>query len=428
MASLSLFVILTLCWGTHRIFGDERKTFGFEIHHRFSDPVRRWWAERSGGDSLPEKGTVEYYAHLAFRDRVFRGRRLSDADPTVSFSEGNGTFRINDLGFLHYAVVTLGTPNSTFLVALDTGSDLFWVPCDCQQCAPPPMLVAGNGNVQTGSFLDAAAPNGLFGLGMEKISVPSILAKAGVISDSFSMCFGKDGLGRISFGDKGSSDQGETPFNVNQLHPSYNVSVTGLIVGGTSVGANFDALVDSGTSFTCLADPAYSLLTEDFNSLARDERYMPDSKIPFDYCYLSSANKTASIPSISLSMKGGDVFPATGAIIFVPVNAGVVYCLGVVKSPNLNIIGQNFMTGLRIVFDRERVILGWKKFNCYDVEDSSTLPINPRNSSAPPVPSVGQNNYTPQATESNENQTQVSVLPRPENYAPHESLSHRSTT
>ncbi|KAK1261838.1 Aspartic proteinase-like protein 1 [Acorus gramineus] len=422
MASLSLFVILTLCWGTHRIFGDERKTFGFEIHHRFSDPVRRWWAERSGGESLPEKGTVEYYAHLAFRDRVFRGRRLSDADPTVSFSEGNGTFRINDLGFLHYAVVTLGTPSSTFLVALDTGSDLFWVPCDCLQCAPP---VAGN--VQTGSFLDAAAPNGLFGLGMEKISVPSILAKTGVISDSFSMCFGKDGLGRISFGDKGSSDQGETPFNVNQLHPSYNVSVTELRVGGTSVGANFDALVDSGTSFTCLADPAYSLLTEDFNSLARDERYMPDSKIPFDYCYLSSANKTASIPSISLSMKGGDEFPATGAIIFIPVNAGVVYCLGVVKSPNLNIIGQNFMTGLRIVFDRERLILGWKKFNCYDVEDSSTLPINPRNSSAPPVPSVGQNNYTPQATESNGNQTQVSVLPRPENHAPHEYSSFMNT-
>jgi hypothetical protein len=33
-------------------------------------------------------------------------------------------------------VVALGTPNVTFLVALDTGSDLFWVPCDCVKCAP----------------------------------------------------------------------------------------------------------------------------------------------------------------------------------------------------------------------------------------------------------------------------------------------------
>ena len=70
------------------------------------------------------------------------------------------------------------------------------------------------GRVQTGSFLDSAAPNGLFGLGMEKVSVPSTLARSGITSNSFSMCFGRDGVGRINFGDNGSSDQEETPFNV----------------------------------------------------------------------------------------------------------------------------------------------------------------------------------------------------------------------
>lgn len=29
----------------------------------------------------------------------------------------------------------LGTPARKFMVALDTGSDLFWVPCDCEKCA-----------------------------------------------------------------------------------------------------------------------------------------------------------------------------------------------------------------------------------------------------------------------------------------------------
>lgn len=71
------------------------------------------------------------------------------------------------------------------------------------------------GQVQSGSFLDIAAPNGLFGLGMETISVPSILSKDGLTADSFSMCFGNDGIGRISFGDKGSPYQQETSFNVN---------------------------------------------------------------------------------------------------------------------------------------------------------------------------------------------------------------------
>lgn len=33
-------------------------------------------------------------------------------------------------------MISLGTPGMKFMVALDTGSDLFWVPCDCTQCAP----------------------------------------------------------------------------------------------------------------------------------------------------------------------------------------------------------------------------------------------------------------------------------------------------
>lgn len=32
---------------------------------------------------------------------------------------------------LHYANVTVGTPAQWFLVALDTGSHLFWLPCNC---------------------------------------------------------------------------------------------------------------------------------------------------------------------------------------------------------------------------------------------------------------------------------------------------------
>ena len=37
---------------------------------------------------------------------------------------------------LHYTWIDIGTPNVSFLVALDAGSDLLWVPCDCIQCAP----------------------------------------------------------------------------------------------------------------------------------------------------------------------------------------------------------------------------------------------------------------------------------------------------
>jgi len=52
---------------------------------------------------------------------------------------------------------------------------------------------------------DLVAPNGLFGLGMEKISVLSMLSMEGFTANSFSMCFGLDG-----FRDKGSLNK-KTP-------------------------------------------------------------------------------------------------------------------------------------------------------------------------------------------------------------------------
>lgn len=65
---------------------------------------------------------------------------------------------------------------------------------------------------QTGPFLSYGSPNGLLGLGMDKISIPSTLARGGHTADSFSMCFGPDGIGRFTFGDKGSPNMSQTPF------------------------------------------------------------------------------------------------------------------------------------------------------------------------------------------------------------------------
>ncbi|XP_059438144.1 aspartyl protease family protein 1 isoform X3 [Corylus avellana] len=470
-----LLVFLISLWGSHSS-GNGGHIFSFKMHHRFSDPVRKW-SEASGGklapaasDSWPEKGTVEYYAELADRDRLLRGRKLSELDAPLAFSDGNSTVRISSLGFLHYTTVQLGTPGVKFMVALDTGSDLFWVPCDCNRCAPTegtvyasdfelniynpkgsstskkvtcnnslcahrnrclgmssncPYMVSyvsaetstsgilvedvlhlttedgheesveayitfGCGQVQSGSFLDVAAPNGLFGLGMEKISVPSVLSSEGFTADSFSMCFGNDGIGRISFGDKGSPDQEETTFNLNPSHPTYNITVTQIRVGTTLIDVDFTALFDSGTSFTYLVEPTYTRLAEGFHSQTQDGRRAPDSRIPFEYCYDMSPNENASlIPSVSLTMKGGSQFAVYDPIIVISTQNELVYCLAIVKSRELNIIGQNLMTGYRVVFDREKLSLGWKKFDCYDIEDHNTSPIKPHSITVSPAVAAG---------------------------------------
>lgn len=442
------------------------------MHHRFSEPVKKWYA--AAGTHSPARGSIEYYVQLAEQDQVLRGRRILEPDKLLTFSDGNSTFRISSLGFLHYTTVSLGSPGMKFLVALDTGSDLFWVPCDCTQCAPTegtpyssdfelsiynPKLsstsrevtcnnslcaqgyrckesinhcpytvsyvssetsttgflledilklktedsdqelveahvIFGCGQVQTGSFLDVAAPNGLFGLGLEKISVPSILSTQGYIADSFSMCFGNDGTGRINLGDKGSPNQEETPFNVNPQRPTYNVTVTQMRVGTTIIDLEITALFDSGTSFTYLVDPAYTMFTDSFHSQVPDERRSPDPRIPFEYCYNMRPDvNTSLIPTAGLTMKGDGQFAIKDPFLVISSLRELVYCLAIVKSAELNIIGQNFMTGYKIVFDRETLTLGWERSNCYGIEDSTAILAKSHNSSTmPPDIVVGLDN------------------------------------
>lgn len=424
---------------------------GFDMHHRYSDQVKRIL----GSDGLPEMGSLEFYATMAHRDRHRNLAATAGGSAPLTFLGGNDTYLIQSLGFLHYANVSVGSPGLWFLVALDTGSNLFWLPCDCtthcvhslvtssgqridlsiyspnksststklscnstycgqtRRCLSQSntcgykveylsngtssagilvedilhlttddsqlkvvdaRITFGCGKVQEGSFLTGGAPNGLFGLGMSNISVPSTLAKEGLTANSFAMCFGPDGVGRISFGDKACSGQGETPFNLKQTHPTYNITMTQVSVEDNITDISFSAIFDTGTSFTYFNDPAYSAISESFNSKAKEKRHPSDSRIPFEYCYDLSANQTSfEVPSLNLTMKGGKQFHVTDPIVTISIEGeGDLYCLAIVKSGDIDIIGQNFMTGYRIVFDREKMVLGWTPSDCYDAESSST--------------------------------------------------------
>ncbi|XP_068329461.1 aspartyl protease family protein 1-like [Pyrus communis] len=464
-------------------------SYGFDIHHRFSDPVKAIL----GSDELPEKGSSGYYAAMAHRDRLVRGRHLSTADKQttpLAFEYGNITHRIGAFGYLHYANVSVGTPSTSYLVALDTGSDLLWLPCDCssscvhgikfsnghvlefeiyspnnsstskriscnntfcsqrQRCASPshdcpyrieylsigtsstgvlvedvlhlstddaqqkdvPARIAfGCGKVQTGIFLDGAAPNGLLGLGLEDVSIPSILAGQGLALNSFSMCFGLDGIGRIRFGDNGSQGQAETPFNRHShSYPTYNITITQIAIGKSVTDLEFYAIFDSGTLFTYLNDPAYTQITESFNSVLKNSRRPKDSDIPFEYCYDISPNQT-----VNLTMKGGKQYSILDPLVTVSNSSDkltLFYCLALVKSGDVNIIGQNFMTGYRVIFDREKMVLGWKESNCYSNEETITLPISPSKSPATspsPSPNASPTNFNPEATAGSSNPSSI---------------------
>lgn len=96
---------------------------------------------------------------------------------------------------------------------------------------------------------------------MQNISTPSILARAKVVADSFSMCFDYGlGTGRLVFGDRGSSKAQSTPI-ISTIYPSYYwVSLRYVVVGEAHVKTPVMAIFDTGTTYTYLSSNSYDLV------------------------------------------------------------------------------------------------------------------------------------------------------------------------
>jgi hypothetical protein len=252
-------------------------------------------------------------------------------------------------------------------------------------------IVFGCGEVQTGDLLNGDPPNGLMGLGLSNISVPSMIANSGLISNSFSMCFGVDGNGRLNFGDKGSADQFETQLNID-ANSLYNISLTEVAVGSIVSNLSFTAIVDSGTSIAGFADDVYTKLVTSFSAQVSEQR-INVTGIPFEYCFEISANQTTiEYPPVYFTTKGGSRFQALQplALLFDQNSTNpFAYCLAILPY-GFNIIGENFLIGQQIVFDREKLVLGWKPYNCSGSGNTKTpapsTPVPPTAVPSPPSP------------------------------------------
>ncbi|KAI3922525.1 hypothetical protein MKX01_006214 [Papaver californicum] len=358
-----------------------------------------------GVDDLPQVGSLEYYEAMAHRDKVFRGRGLAEkGDDDVNkqlapFAGGNETFRLASLGFLHYANVSLGTPSLSFLVALDTGSDLFSVPCDCSNNCVRSLMTRSGAEINLSIYSSDSSStskdvscNSSLCEHQRGCSEPSSQCPYQVLylsnNTASSGILVEDVLHLTTDNHKPKAFDARITFGA-----TYNVSVTQLSVEKNLSDLDFSAIFISGTSFTYLNDPAYTAIRESFDSQAIHKRRSSDPRIPFVYRYDVSSDKFP-VPNMTLIMEDGSKFNVYEPIIVISNGASYAYCLGV-KSPTVNIIGQNFTTGQRIVFDREKMVLGWKASNCDEIVDPSTQPRNPRNSKESPPATAVQPRFTP---------------------------------
>ncbi|PIN26741.1 Aspartyl protease [Handroanthus impetiginosus] len=455
----------------------EKIVYSARLVHRFSDEAKAHRGVRildtgaeidSGVGFWPQRRSLEYYRRLLSSDVQRQTLKLNPQFQFLYPSEGSATLPLgNDFGWLHYMWIDIGTPKASFLVALDAGSDLFWVPCDCVQCAPlsasyyssldkdlseynpsdsstsKPLLCShqlcefgpnctnpnqhctytisyysdetstsgflvedvlhlvsghsdvsnksvrasvmmGCGSKQTGGYLNGIAPDGLLGLGLGEISVPTFLAKAGYIRNSFSLCFNEDDSGRLFFGDQGIAGQQTTPFlPLDGKNLTYIVGVDACCIGSSCPDhTNFDMLVDSGTSFTFLPNQVYERVADEFDRQVNASKSTFQG-YPWQYCYKSSSQGVPKVPSLTLKFAMSNGFVVSNPVFVIYGTQGAVgFCLAIQPADEtIGTIGQNFMTGYQFVFDRENFRLGWSRSNCQDLSNGDRAPLNPSGNS-----------------------------------------------
>lgn len=439
--------------------------FSTKLIHRFSEEVKALGVSKNrNAMSWPAKKSFEYYQVLLSSDVQKQKMKTGPQFQMLFPSQGSKTMSLgNDFGWLHYTWIDIGTPNVSFLVALDAGSDLLWIPCDCVRCAPlsasyynsldrdlneyspsasstskhlscshqlcdlgtscqnpkqpcpytidyytentsssgllvedilhlisggdnalknsvQASVIIGCGMKQSGGYLDGVAPDGLIGLGLGEISVPSLLANAGLIRNSFSMCFDEDDSGRIFFGDQGPATQQSTSFLAsNGKYITYIIGVETCCIGSSCLNqTSFKAIVDSGSSFTFLPKEVYGTIAAEFDRQVSDTITSFEG-YPWKYCYKSSSQRLPKLPSVKLMFPQNNSFVVNNPVFIIYGTQGVTgFCLAIQPADgDIGTIGQNLMTGYRVVFDRENLKLGWSHSNCQDLNDITKSPLTP---------------------------------------------------
>ncbi|KAL3639294.1 hypothetical protein CASFOL_017201 [Castilleja foliolosa] len=476
MEKTKKFGVILVLFLAINAYAAKKPIFSSRLVHRFSDEAQNLWVSkvmshrRNKTTSWPQNKTFGHMRLLLGNDLKQQRLKFGAQNQPLVSSQGGQTYNYgNAMAWLHYTWIDIGTPNNSFLVALDTGSDMLWVPCDCTACAPLSLsyynmldkelgeyspshsssskpvpcsnelcetgpncktpnahcpysvnymsddtsssgylfedqlhlvsagvnkqqssvkanIIVGCGSKQSGDYLDGIAPDGLMGLGPGDISVPSLLAKSGLIPHSFSFCYDKSYSGRLYFGDRGPASQRSTsfvPLKGNSV--AYIVEVETYCVGSSCLEeTGFKAQVDTGSSFTYLPIDSYEKIVSEFDRQANGTRIAIQG---FENCYKARSHEVLKIPSMKLVFSMNQSFVVENPMFHIDDDQGGTYCLGIERiDGDIGIIGQNFLMGYRLVFDWEKLKLGWSISNCEDIDNSGEVHLTPPPGGASPNP------------------------------------------
>uniref|UniRef100_A0A5B6YW79 Putative aspartic proteinase-like protein 2 n=1 Tax=Davidia involucrata TaxID=16924 RepID=A0A5B6YW79_DAVIN len=356
----------------------------------------------------------------------------------------------------------IGTPPQRFALIVDTGSTVTYVPCStCEQCGKhqdpkfqlelsstyepvkcnidctcdndrvqcvyerqyaemssssgvlgediisfgnqseltPQRTVFGCENVETGDLYSQHA-DGIMGLGRGDLSVVDQLVDRGVISDSFSLCYGGMHVGGGAMVLGGISPPADMVFSHSDpvRSPYYNIDLKEIHVAGNRLSLNprvFDGkhgtVLDSGTTYAYLPEAAFGAfkdaIKKELHSLKQIRGPDPNYN---DICFFGAGSDISqlskSFPAVDMVFGNGQkLLLSPENYLFQHSKVRGAYCLGIFqngKDPT-TLLGGIIVRNTLVMYDREHEKIGFWKTNCSELWERLHISDAP-----PPVPSI----------------------------------------
>ncbi|XP_057865417.1 aspartic proteinase nepenthesin-1 [Cryptomeria japonica] len=218
---------------------------------------------------------------------------------------------------------------------------------------------------------------GLVGLGRGALSLISQLGSK--VDNKFSYCLlpitdSTSQTSPLIFGEGASLSGANTiPLIKNSNYPSFwYIPVTGITLNGNPVNipaGTFDLqsdgrggmIIDSGTTYTILTEPAYISVKEAIQS-AIDLTPTDGSSVDLDLCYQTSGQVT--LPTLIFNFKGGVDFVLPADNLFIRPSDNLL-CLAMLgTSRKLSIFGNVQQQNFQILYDNAQNTLSFEPTKC----------------------------------------------------------------
>ncbi|KAJ4981400.1 hypothetical protein NE237_032237 [Protea cynaroides] len=245
-------------------------------------------------------------------------------------------------------------------------------------------VMFGCGHWNRGLFHGAA---GLLGLGRGPLSFSSQLRS--LYGHSFSYCLvdrnsDMSVSSKLIFGeDKSLMSHPNLNFTSlvagkeNPIDTFYYIQIKSIMVGGevlkipeetwqlSSEGAG-GTIIDSGTTLSYFADPAYQIIKEAF--IEKVKGYPIVNEIPvLNPCYNVSGVEKIELPEFTIMFGDGAVWNFPTENYFIRLEPEEIICLAVLGNSSLSILGNYQQQNFHILYDTKKSRLGFAPMKCSDV-------------------------------------------------------------